>query len=92
MVQRARVAVGDEIEGYVTETCQVAGCWAKLIDKASGKTMSLKVTDGAYDFRTDIKVGNYAVGDGTVATADPGAVIWIDGYGAMISSIVCPMP
>ena len=82
------------IDGFITSICQVAGCWAKIID-TTGKTMAFKVVDGnGVDFRDIAKVGQYAVGEGLTGTvaAAGGPVIWLTNYGAMIGKTVCPLP
>jgi len=80
------------IEGQIIEVCTAQGCFIKFRSK-TGKELSLKVTDGAFDFRKAAAKGRYAVGQGVFANlGSHGSQVQIDtaGGGAMIGTIDCP--
>ena len=78
-----------QIEGFVSEHCTSAGCWAKL-SSPEGDNLVLKVDDGFIDFRDYLTVGNYAVGEGlSQEDGGHGHQIFIQDHGAMIGTDVC---
>jgi hypothetical protein len=80
------------IEGKIIEVCPIAGCYIRIKDK-SGSDMVLKVDDGTLDFRDITRAGYYAVGEGIpTPTGDHGPQVYIQNHGAMIGTILCPVP
>ena len=78
------------IEGFIVEICQTQGCYVTL-DDCFGNHLNLKVTDGVLDFREYVELGQYAIGEGLVmASGEHGAQVYIQDYGAMLGSTVCP--
>jgi hypothetical protein len=52
-----------QVQGKVTEVCQMMGCWMELVDSASGKSVVIKVNDGDIVFPPDA-AGKMAVAEG----------------------------
>lgn len=42
-----------QVQGKITEVCQMMGCWMQLVDPASGKAVRIKVNDGELAFPKD---------------------------------------
>ncbi|MFH2005463.1 MAG: hypothetical protein ABI333_02640 [bacterium] len=81
-----------QVEGWVQEICSSAGCWALLTD-AFQNELRLKVVDGFLDLRTVTEVGRYMIGEGTYTElGEHGPQVEIDSYGALVGSLVCPVP
>lgn len=55
-----------QVKGKITEVCEKAGCWMKLVDPASNATVKLKVKDGEIVFPT-AAIGKMAVAEGKLA-------------------------
>ena len=52
-----------QVKGEVTEVCEKAGCWMKLVDRASGKAIRIKVRDGEIVFPPEA-IGKTAIAEG----------------------------
>ena len=52
-----------QVEGKITEVCEKMGCWMKLVDTASGKSIRIKVKDGEIVFPTEA-IGKKALAEG----------------------------
>ena len=52
-----------QVKGNVTEVCEKAGCWMKLVDRDSGKSIRIKVKDGEIVFPVE-SIGKTAVAEG----------------------------
>ena len=80
-----------QIEGLVVGMCQSQGCWAAVEDPA-GNSLLLKVNDGVIDFGDYVELGNYMVGEGIFQpSGGHGAQVFIEHYGAMVGTTVCPV-
>lgn len=53
------------VEGLVTDVCEKRGCWFKVSEEESFKSLKFKVTDGVMVFPMSAK-GKWAVAEGTV--------------------------
>jgi hypothetical protein len=54
-----------QVEGRITEVCQMMGCWMAIVDPATGKSVRIKVNDGEIEFPKDGK-GRRAIAEGTL--------------------------
>jgi hypothetical protein len=52
-----------QVEGRITEVCEQMGCWMKLVDPASGKSLRIKVKDGEIVFPAEA-IGKKALAEG----------------------------
>jgi hypothetical protein len=52
-----------QVEGKITEVCQMAGCWMALVDPASAAVIRVKVNDGEIVFPKD-SIGRTAIAEG----------------------------
>lgn len=52
-----------QVQGKVTEVCQMMGCWMQLVDPGSGKSVRIKVNDGELAFPKDA-AGRLATAEG----------------------------
>jgi hypothetical protein len=52
-----------QVKGTVKEVCQMMGCWMLIEDKATGKSVKIKVKDGEIVFPKD-SIGKTAVAEG----------------------------
>ena len=78
-----------QVEGFVTDICDNAGCWAEVTD-LEGDSIILKVDDFYLDWRLSAEPGLWAVGEGTFdPSGGHGPQIYVVGYGAMIGTVNC---
>ncbi|MDX2268478.1 MAG: DUF4920 domain-containing protein [Bryobacter sp.] len=54
-----------QVEGRITEVCQMMGCWMSIVDPHSGKAVRIKVNDGEIEFPKDGR-GRRAIAEGTL--------------------------
>jgi hypothetical protein len=52
-----------QVQGRITEVCQMMGCWMMLVDDKSGQMVRVKVNDGEIVFPKDAS-GRQAVAEG----------------------------
>jgi len=52
-----------QVEGKITAVCEQMGCWMNLVDTASGKSLRIKVKDGAIIFPVEA-IGRKALAEG----------------------------
>ena len=52
-----------QVQGRITEVCQMMGCWMMLVDDKSGQMVRIKVNDGEIVFPKDAS-GRQAVAEG----------------------------
>jgi hypothetical protein len=52
-----------QVKGKVTEVCEKAGCWMRLVDHESGKSVRIKVKDGEIVFPVE-SIGKTALAEG----------------------------
>ncbi len=55
-----------QVKGAVTEVCEEAGCWMKLVDPATKASVRIKVKDGEIVFPQEA-IGRMAVAEGRFA-------------------------
>lgn len=55
-----------QVKGAVTEVCEKAGCWMKLVDKKTKASVRIKVKDGEIVFPKEA-IGKTAVAEGKFA-------------------------
>ena len=55
-----------QVKGSITEVCEKAGCWMKLVDPKSKAAVRIKVKDGEIVFPKEA-IGKLAVAEGTFA-------------------------
>lgn len=81
-----------QVEGFVTDICDNAGCWAELEDHA-GDSIILKVDDFYLDWRNAVEVGLWVIGEGEFhPSGGHGPEVYVVGYGAMVGTINCAGP
>jgi hypothetical protein len=54
-----------QVKGKVTEVCEMAGCWAALVDPETSQMIRVKVNDGDIVFPKEA-VGKLAIAEGTL--------------------------
>jgi hypothetical protein len=55
-----------QVKGKITEVCEQAGCWMKMVDPATKASVKIKVKDGEIVFPTEA-IGKMAVAEGKFA-------------------------
>jgi hypothetical protein len=78
-----------QIEGMAVDFCAAEGCWVVVTDP-DGEILTLKVDDGAIDWRQFADPGLYMVADGVFdRDGAHGAQLFVLDHGAMAGSINC---
>ena len=68
------------VKGKIVEVCEMAGCWMKLLDPSSGKSIVIKVNDGEIVFPI-AAVGKTAIAEGRLEKIEmtvEQAIAWLE--------------